>query len=362
MSAKLVACLLNVSEARNYKVLTDIAQAALKDQDNWKPCSLVGQDQENNEVSCCDTSDHVNIRNATNASFKSNSKATVLNIFADVVYNRSVITIASSIEHLEQCLFQACIEAFDKIDLRSQVGGHPRLGAVDLVPIHPLSNSVSLHECGIVARQLGRRITNSIPGTAAFYFGTADLPLKRDIVTRRKDVNWYSGENGTDFSNVKCDIGERPSSRFGLTGIGAMPYMTNFNITVDTNDHSIGNSVARDIRMTSPNGLKGVQSMAFCYNEKIEIACNVETLDLQLKVYFYVNSCKILLNEAYTGPPYATFEEIEDAVRRLCKEKMVTVSERKVIGFKPEEAYERTLKDLTEGFPLHLKKYDNTRM
>ena len=49
-------------------------------------------------------------------------------------------------------MFDACVTAYDLIDLQQHAGGHPRLGSVDLVPIHPLSIDVSLDECGTIAR------------------------------------------------------------------------------------------------------------------------------------------------------------------------------------------------------------------
>ena len=49
-------------------------------------------------------------------------------------------------------MFDACVTAYDLIDLQQHAGGHPRLGSVDLVPIHPLSVDVSLDECGTIAR------------------------------------------------------------------------------------------------------------------------------------------------------------------------------------------------------------------
>ena len=38
------------------------------------------------------------------------------------------------------------------IDLNTHEGGHPRLGAVDLIPIHPMSPDVTLADCGTVAK------------------------------------------------------------------------------------------------------------------------------------------------------------------------------------------------------------------
>lgn len=52
---------------------------------------------------------------------------------------------------LANCVVSACTEAFQSIDLAAHVGVHPCLGAVDLVPIYPLSD-VDVEECGTVAQ------------------------------------------------------------------------------------------------------------------------------------------------------------------------------------------------------------------
>ena len=266
MAAKrLAACLLNISEGRNQGIVRDIASAAVKNQQKWVPDSLFSH-QPTSQLEA-----------GVGSNYKCN--ATVLNIFQDFEYNRSVITLAAPIEFLGTCIFQACIEAFKRIDLRHQDGRHPRLGAVDLIPIHPLSSAVSLDECGAVARNVGKDIVEKIPLTSVFFFGNADAAERRGLVSRRKEMKWYQGRKG--YSSMSGDIGGQPTERYGLTGVGSMPYMTNFNVTINTSSMSIGNSIAKEIRGSSPNGLFGVQSMAFPHMGMIEVACNVETADLQ---------------------------------------------------------------------------------
>ena len=68
MASRLVACLLNVSEARKSNVVESIALSAL---------ASVNKSKENADI-----------------------KASVLNIFEDFDYNRSVITIASDIDNI----------------------------------------------------------------------------------------------------------------------------------------------------------------------------------------------------------------------------------------------------------------------
>ena len=53
---------------------------------------------------------------------------------------------------LGHSVHDACCTAYKLIDLSRHEGGHPRLGAVDLIPIHPVSASVTLDECGRIAR------------------------------------------------------------------------------------------------------------------------------------------------------------------------------------------------------------------
>ena len=40
---------------------------------------------------------------------------------------------------------------------------------------------------------------------------------------------------------------DSPGTRYGTTGIGAVPYMTNFNVMLNTNDLKIGKIVAKEI-------------------------------------------------------------------------------------------------------------------
>uniref|UniRef100_G3WLF5 Formiminotransferase cyclodeaminase N-terminal like n=2 Tax=Sarcophilus harrisii TaxID=9305 RepID=G3WLF5_SARHA len=103
LGLRLAACLLNISEARRKNVVEKIAKAALFEENG-----------------------------------KEHSEVTVLNIFSDYDYNRSVITIAGPVENLVNSVIAACVEAFQVIDMEVQEGIHPCLGAVDLIPIYPL--------------------------------------------------------------------------------------------------------------------------------------------------------------------------------------------------------------------------------
>ena len=137
----------------------------------------------------------------------------MLNIFSDQECNRSVTTIAASLAELGDSLLAACLEAFQSIDMEVQEGIHPCLGAVNLIPIYPLSG-VGVEECGAVARSLAESLVQRVPGCSVFLFGEADLPEKRTLVQRRKQLGWFTRR---DFSALKPHLGAASARRCGLT-------------------------------------------------------------------------------------------------------------------------------------------------
>ncbi|XP_050606692.1 formiminotransferase N-terminal subdomain-containing protein isoform X2 [Macaca thibetana thibetana] len=244
---RLAACLLNISEARRKYIVESIAKAALLDKNG-----------------------------------KKHPQVSVLNIFSDQDYNRSVITIAASV---------------DKLGL-----------AEDLV--------------------------QHVPGCSVFLFGEADLPEKRSLVQRRKQLGWFTRR---DVSALQPDLGAAPARRCGLTGVGASPYVMNCNITIDSQDMSAGREIASAIRGSNANGLKGVQAMAFPHEGKIEIACNVESFDDQeaaeISEDFQHVSYSVLGDQfSYVSPHY-----IEAQIKKLASDWGIGTKGRALVGFTPQE-------------------------
>ena len=253
---KLAVCCLNISEGRNMQLIDQIAHSAVQHQ----PPS--GQAHP----------------------FK--CETTVLSVYSDPVFNRANITIASTIGNLAQSVYNACAVAYQNIDLCQHLDPkHPRLGVVDLIPIHPISPSTSIEECSHVAHQIGQLITSNFSSQASvFYFGKADHG-NRDLVERRKGLAWFSN----DGKSIVPDVGTF-TKKFGITGIGALPYMSVLNVVLDTNDVNFGKDIASNVRQRNKaTGLEGVQAMAFPKGNKVEIACNVDTNDLQSEVTVFLS-------------------------------------------------------------------------
>ncbi|XP_071797469.1 glutamate formimidoyltransferase-like [Asterias amurensis] len=329
---RLAICLLNISEGRNAKIVESVASAAVS---SSSASQEISSDDNKLGLKC---------------------QSTVLNIFSDYDYNRSVLTIAAPLHHLSQSVYNACREAYRQVDMSKQCGGHPRLGAVDLLPIYPLSGDVSLEECGALAREIASNLARDVPGSSFFLFGSADLPNNTDLVARRKQVGWFLGNDEMDYSTVKHDIGSKPSARYGLTGVGASLYVTNYNVTINTKDVSIGHDISKRIRSTTPGGLPGVRVMAFAHRGKVEIACNVEHFsnDKTKDVPHKTNEEKHTLDNqpdrsTYKDVCYTSPAVIEARVKVLAEEQGVTLEGSSVIGFTPQEAYELAVHALQTG-------------
>uniref|UniRef100_A0A8D0E4Z2 Formiminotransferase cyclodeaminase N-terminal like n=1 Tax=Salvator merianae TaxID=96440 RepID=A0A8D0E4Z2_SALMN len=313
IGTRLAACLLNISEGRRRDIVEKIAKAAI----------YVEKGQE-----------HL--------------QATVLNIFSDHDYNRSVITIAAPINRLCSCVVAACVEAFSCISMAAHVGTHPCLGAVDLIPIYPLSG-VSVEDCGTVARNIAEHLTCSIPGCSIFLFGQADLPEKRSLVQRRKQLGWFNCRT-SNLATVIPDVGSAPTLSYGITGVGASPYVMNCNVSVDTQDLATAKEIARSIRGSSAGGLKGVQSMAFPHNGNIEIACNVESMDnpgnllASSEESSYVSYS--ILGKTYY---YVSPQLIETAVKKLARDHGIRTIGTALVGFTPEECLHHAAYALANG-------------
>ncbi|XP_071521279.1 uncharacterized protein [Panulirus ornatus] len=325
MSRQLVACMLNVSEGRRYGIVEQIAKAAL---------STINPPIQAPSVS----------EWAINA--------TVLNIFQDVDYNRSVITIVSNENNIGSCVEAACKTAYELIDLSKHEGVHPRLGAVDLVPLHPVSENISLQSLGHIAYGVAERLSTSVPGTSFFMFGTGDSE-GRGLVQRRKEVGWF--RRPVQYPLLRHDLGHTPSSRYGLTGVGAIPYMMNVNVTLDTQDVSLGRCVAASLRASSPSGLPGVQAMAFPHEGRVEVACNVDLIPAsQAPPGHTLRSC---LGGRYV---HTTADQIQ--ARVLQEAEGVGLVGTALVGFTPEEARARALHALTHGHSEAWKSVASRRM
>ncbi|XP_045910416.1 formiminotransferase N-terminal subdomain-containing protein [Micropterus dolomieu] len=325
LGRRLVACLLNVSEARRKDLVETVAMAALYNTEGLR-------------------------RKGT----------TVLNIFNDHDYNRSVITIVASIDSIGEAVLSACEKACGLIDMRVHTGVHPCMGAVDLVPIYPLGEEVGVEDCAKEARAVAQGLTERVQGTSAFLFGWADSPLQRGLAQRRKEMGWF--KKTPDWQAIRPDMGPQPQERFGITGVGASPYVMNCNVTIDTQDIAMGRGIATAIRESTPGGLPGVQVLALPHEGAVEIACNVESV--KGSPPSHVTAGQLWPSFSIGGQLYchAPASLITTWVAELAGRQGVGAKGAALVGFTPLECRDLAELALSQGIAEFWKEQNKIRM
>ena len=183
----------------------------------------------------------------------------VLDLSSDVDHNRSVLTLAGEPEDVRAAiaaLVRACVE---RIDLTRHHGRHPRMGAVDVIPLIPI-RGVAMTDCVRLAREIGEWIGRRHDLPVYLYEEAATAEHRRDLAAIRK------GEFEGFFAKIKDplwkpDFGpERVHPTAGCVAVGAREFLIAYNINLTTGNLEAARAIARAIRHSS-GGLRYVKAM-----------------------------------------------------------------------------------------------------
>src|SRR5579862_8539817 len=178
----------------------------------------------------------------------------------DADHNRSVVTIAGEPSLVLESAVRGAGKAVELIDLTTQQGLHPRIGAADVVPFVPVSG-IKLEQCVMLARQAGLEIWRRFGVPVYFYESAASRPDRANL----DDVRRGQFEGLRDA--VRKEAARRPDvggpglhPTAGACAVGARKYLVAYNIYLDSTDVAIARAIAREIR-TAALGLKGVKAL-----------------------------------------------------------------------------------------------------
>lgn len=232
----------------------------------------------------------------------------------DADHHRAVLTFAGAPAAVAEAAFQSVKIAAALIDLRRHQGGHPRVGAADVVPFIPL-RGVTMEDCVAVARQVGARIGAELGIPVFLYERAATRPERQGLENIRK-----GGLEGLAARMQEAvwapDFGPpRLHDTAGATVVGARPPLIAYNVNLQTSDLEVAKGIAKTIRQSS-GGLPSVK------------AIGVELASRRL-VQVSIN----LTNYEET-PIHAAYE----AVRKEAGRQGVEVLGSEIIGLVPQRA------------------------
>ncbi len=243
--------------------------------------------------------------------------AYLLDRTSDPSHHRSVLTLAGESPAVERAL-EATIEiAIETIDMERHTGEHPRIGAVDVIPIVPLGTT-TLEACVVLARGFGLRMAERFGIPVYLYARAATRPERVRLAdVRRGGYEGVRDDLAAGLSDREPDFGpRRVHPRAGAVAIGARPFLIAWNINLDTNDVDVAKRIARRVR-ESGGGLPAVQANGFMIEELDAAQVSMNLLDVE------------------TTPMWRVFDE----VRRLAAEEGAGVRESELIGLAPQAAF-----------------------
>lgn len=174
------------------------------------------------------------------------SEVKVLHVDSGYDANRTVITFAGSPEGVQEAAFRGIKKASELIDMQTQEGTHPRMGATDVLPIVPISN-VSNEEAIAISYSLSRRVAEELSIPVYNYEYSAKRDERKRLEQIRKGE--YEGlEEMMQLPEWQADYGQHFNAKAGSTVIGARPFLLAYNINLATRDLLLAKDIASTIR------------------------------------------------------------------------------------------------------------------
>ena len=171
----------------------------------------------------------------------------LLDVDAGADTNRTVYTFVGEPDAVAEAAFRGALAAGELIDMAKHRGAHPRMGALDVCPIVPVSG-VTMDACVELARTLGRRIAEALALPVYFYEYAATTPARRNLADIR----------GGEYEGLRQKLADPAwapdagpatfNARLGATVVGAREFLIAYNVNLNTREQKLANEVALNIR------------------------------------------------------------------------------------------------------------------
>ncbi|MGP8152658.1 MAG: glutamate formimidoyltransferase [Smithella sp.] len=265
--------------------------------------------------------------------FKSFPGVRLADFSGDADHNRSVFTFLGKPEDVLEAALAACGKAVNLIDMREQVGVHPRLGAVDVVPFIPLGKAKMKYAIDL-AHTFGQQLYERFGVPIYFYGHAAMVPGRKELAAVRHggyealQSKMLNPDDAPDIGNPEFN------ARAGATAVGAREPLVAYNINLNSDDLRLVRNIASQIREKN-GGLRNVRAIGVILKNH-----GVAQVSINL------TNCK-----------ETPFKVIYDQVEKLAAERGVEILESELIGLVPKCAFAGTKPEY-----LKLKDFDKNRL
>jgi len=240
---------------------------------------------------------------------------------ADPSHNRSVYSLAGDAEAVVDAVMRLFEVALVHVDLRTHQGVHPRIGAVDVVPLVPLGGT-TLDTCITLSHRIGQSIASAFGVPVFLYEASAARPDRQKLeVIRRGQFEGLADK--MRLPAWQPDFGPaRPHPTAGATVVGARQPLIAFNVNLASDNIEAAKAIAAAVRESS-GGLPCVKALGLSLTHRRLAQVSMNLTD-------------------FTRTP---IHVVFDAVREQAERRGERVLESELIGLIPAAALEATSAD-----------------
>jgi glutamate formiminotransferase/formiminotetrahydrofolate cyclodeaminase len=249
------------------------------------------------------------------AEIESADGVTVIDHEMDGDHNRAVVTFVCHPSLAVDAAFRGIKKAGELIDMTTQTGAHPRMGACDVCPFIPLGDMTE-DEAVELAHKLGKRVGEELQVPVYLYESAATSPKRRNLAKVRQGQ--YEGIR----DSIETDPARKPdygpakmNLKAGSTAIGVRFFLVAFNVYLDSNNLEIAQKIADGIRSIK-GGYRFVKAMGLEIKERNQVQISMNLVN-------------------YTKTPiFRVFETIKSEASRYG----VNVTSSEIVGMIPNDA------------------------
>ncbi len=183
----------------------------------------------------------------------------VLNLSSDPAHNRSVLTFVGDADSVRAGVLALFEAAVPRIDLTRHRGEHPRMGAVDVVPLIPIRNA-TVQDCVALSRSIAEEVASRFAIPVYLYEDSASTEARRNLAEVRKgEFEGFAAK--MEKPEWRPDFGPpAPHPTAGAVAIGARAPLIAYNINLGTKDLAVADRIAKAIRHIG-GGFRYVKAM-----------------------------------------------------------------------------------------------------
>ncbi len=197
----------------------------------------------------------------------------------DPEHNRLDATVIGPPDAVRESALAGAAAAVRLIDMDEHRGGHPRMGAADVIPFMPV-RGVTMDECVELARSFARELAETLNLPVYCYDRAAFTEERRSLAEVRKGE--YEGLREAVARGERLpDFGPHEIGKAGATAVGARKPLIAFNVYLSGTDEAAAREIARSVRESS-GGLPAVRAIGFAVPERGCVTVSMNLVDYEV--------------------------------------------------------------------------------